>query len=301
MTLRVRTAKAADEVKQTEQDPPRTTDAERNGKMRSAMALAFGITICSMTWREPNDEAATSPCKIRCDSTLRAGLLCWNVLLSVPLTRKVLEPSSNGSLTLGTLKCYTKYVVRPSTDSERGHDLRRRAMSPIICSSPFDTIVLWCKVPVLDRCLCVVVPPIPLILTHKVSWLAKATTSMKFAASVSVAAALSVVTSVAAFTPPSKAGTSTSSSALHMVLEKPAEKKLPKIEVLKMDSDHLIHPLKEVGLVFLLRVGKRCGCCIVVRGEKRKVQTQPTRNNAARYTYIHMETTRVDEDDSFPV
>jgi hypothetical protein len=31
-----------------------------------------------------------------------------------------------------------------------------------------------------------------------------------------------------------------------MVLEKPLSKKLAKIEVLKIESNHLIHPLKEV-------------------------------------------------------
>ena len=31
-----------------------------------------------------------------------------------------------------------------------------------------------------------------------------------------------------------------------MVLEKPKEKKLAKIELLKIESDHLVHPLKEV-------------------------------------------------------
>ena len=36
------------------------------------------------------------------------------------------------------------------------------------------------------------------------------------------------------------------SSSLSMVLEKPKEKKLAKIETLKIDSDHLLHPLKEV-------------------------------------------------------
>jgi hypothetical protein len=36
-------------------------------------------------------------------------------------------------------------------------------------------------------------------------------------------------------------------SALAMVLEKPKVKKIQKIEQLKVDSDHLIHPLKEVG------------------------------------------------------
>lgn len=37
-----------------------------------------------------------------------------------------------------------------------------------------------------------------------------------------------------------------STSSLHMVLEKPAAKKIPKIEQLKIDSDHLLHPLVEV-------------------------------------------------------
>jgi hypothetical protein len=37
------------------------------------------------------------------------------------------------------------------------------------------------------------------------------------------------------------------SSSLSMVLEKPKTKKLQKIESLKVKSDHLIHPLIEVG------------------------------------------------------
>ena len=45
---------------------------------------------------------------------------------------------------------------------------------------------------------------------------------------------------------------SSSSSALSMVLEKPVTKKLAKIEQLKVDSDHLIHPLREVRLETLL-------------------------------------------------
>ena len=52
--------------------------------------------------------------------------------------------------------------------------------------------------------------------------------------------------SAAAFVPP-HAATSSSTTALNMVLEKPVEKKLPKIEVLKLESDHLLEPLKEVG------------------------------------------------------
>jgi len=39
---------------------------------------------------------------------------------------------------------------------------------------------------------------------------------------------------------------SSSSSSLSMVLEKPTTKKIAKIEQLKVDSDYLIHPLKEV-------------------------------------------------------
>ena len=52
--------------------------------------------------------------------------------------------------------------------------------------------------------------------------------------------------SATAFVPPQVASPALT-TALNMVLEKPKEKKLPKIEVLKMESDHLIHPLKEVG------------------------------------------------------
>ncbi len=39
-----------------------------------------------------------------------------------------------------------------------------------------------------------------------------------------------------------------SSSSLSMVLEKPKEKKLAKIESLKVDSDHLLKPLLTVRL-----------------------------------------------------
>lgn len=54
--------------------------------------------------------------------------------------------------------------------------------------------------------------------------------------------------SATAFAPSSlKPSSASSTTALNMVLEKPKEKKLPKIEVLKLESDHLIHPLKEVG------------------------------------------------------
>ncbi|CAB9516067.1 Sulfite reductase [NADPH] hemoprotein beta-component [Seminavis robusta] len=44
---------------------------------------------------------------------------------------------------------------------------------------------------------------------------------------------------------PSLAANAKSSSSLSMVLEKPAVKKISKLETLKVNSDHLIHPLKE--------------------------------------------------------
>lgn len=68
---------------------------------------------------------------------------------------------------------------------------------------------------------------------------------MKFQLNVVVWALLAA--SSEAFAPASSHQGSISTTALHMVLEKPKEKKLPKIELLKIDSDHLIHPLKEVG------------------------------------------------------
>ena len=66
---------------------------------------------------------------------------------------------------------------------------------------------------------------------------------------IAVTASLMVATTTTAFT------TSTSSlmnvnrgtSSLNMVLEKPAtKKKISKLETLKIDSDNLRHPLKEV-------------------------------------------------------
>jgi hypothetical protein len=60
-----------------------------------------------------------------------------------------------------------------------------------------------------------------------------------------IAAILTLVTSgVSAFHVAPRS--SRRSSSLSMVLEKPASKKLAKIEVLKIDSNHLVHPLKEV-------------------------------------------------------
>ena len=77
-------------------------------------------------------------------------------------------------------------------------------------------------------------------------WASKRRTNitMKFQFSLTMWAILAG--SATAFVSPQAPAVS-STTALNMVLEKPKEKKLPKIEVLKIDSDHLIHPLKEVG------------------------------------------------------
>ena len=42
-----------------------------------------------------------------------------------------------------------------------------------------------------------------------------------------------------------------SSSSLSMVLEKPATKEISKLEMLKVNSKNLIHPLKEVSIWFV--------------------------------------------------
>jgi len=74
---------------------------------------------------------------------------------------------------------------------------------------------------------------------------------MNMRTTAAAAAVLIVAASTAhAFQSPLLATTSRS-SRLAMVLEKPPAKKLAKIEQLKVDSDHLIHPLKEVGFVIL--------------------------------------------------
>ena len=54
-----------------------------------------------------------------------------------------------------------------------------------------------------------------------------------------------VMGSAAAFVPTLSFNTKTGSS-LSMVLEKPKVKKIAKIESLKVESDHLLYPLKEV-------------------------------------------------------
>ena len=57
-----------------------------------------------------------------------------------------------------------------------------------------------------------------------------------------------LASTTAAFCPTPSQRSVAATTALHMVLEKPVEKKLPKIEQLKVDSDHLLEPLKEVGV-----------------------------------------------------
>jgi hypothetical protein len=57
------------------------------------------------------------------------------------------------------------------------------------------------------------------------------------------------VGSVSSFTVPFGSKVSRGKSTLSMVLEKPVDKKLAKIETLKIVSDHLINPLKEVRLL----------------------------------------------------
>jgi len=60
-----------------------------------------------------------------------------------------------------------------------------------------------------------------------------------------IAAALALCSATHAFVAPTFASHKRASS-LSMVLEMPKEKKLAKIESLKIDSDYLRHPLKEV-------------------------------------------------------
>ena len=71
---------------------------------------------------------------------------------------------------------------------------------------------------------------------------------MKFPTAILALAALSG--SASAFQPPI-ASRARADSSLSMVLEKPKVKKLAKIETLKIDSDHLVHPLKEVRMLNL--------------------------------------------------
>jgi hypothetical protein len=66
-------------------------------------------------------------------------------------------------------------------------------------------------------------------------------------------------TTVESFAPRHSA-ISRTSSALFMVLEKPKIKEIAKIEQLKLDSNYLIHPLKEVRLAMrvIFLVGVLC-------------------------------------------
>jgi hypothetical protein len=65
--------------------------------------------------------------------------------------------------------------------------------------------------------------------------------------SLSAAAALALCSSTDAFvTPSTQTKRASGSSSLSMVLEMPKQKKLAKIESLKIDSNYLRDPLKEV-------------------------------------------------------
>jgi hypothetical protein len=67
-------------------------------------------------------------------------------------------------------------------------------------------------------------------------------------------AAFFCVGSCSAFGPRSVATPNKASTALRMVLEKPQTvKEISKLETLKVNSDYLIHPLKEVRWVFCIR------------------------------------------------
>jgi hypothetical protein len=67
-------------------------------------------------------------------------------------------------------------------------------------------------------------------------------------------------------TPLSNAFGVSSSSTLSMVLEKPrTAKKLAKIEVLKTNSNHLIHPLKDVSCLTKSEENVCCRCPVPAR------------------------------------
>lgn len=78
---------------------------------------------------------------------------------------------------------------------------------------------------------------------------------------------LLVVAGTQAFTAVSRSPASrfgTTSATLSMVLEKPTARKVAKIEVLKIESDHLIHPLKEVRGVRFDWICCVCVCACVM-------------------------------------
>lgn len=79
------------------------------------------------------------------------------------------------------------------------------------------------------------------------------------ASTVALMLVLSGSTTIMAFSPlASKVSRNNGASSLSMVLEKPKTKKLAKIESLKVESDHLIHPLMEVG--FFITTNLFCFC-----------------------------------------
>ena len=64
-------------------------------------------------------------------------------------------------------------------------------------------------------------------------------------------AAMAVSSTAAFVTPVGKSfSVAQNGSSLNMVLEKPVEKKISKLETLKVKSANLVHPLKEVRKAF---------------------------------------------------
>jgi len=84
-----------------------------------------------------------------------------------------------------------------------------------------------------------------------------------------------------------------SRSSLSMVLEKPKQKKLAKIEELKVASDHLLHPLREV------RPSGHSSSPFASRIKSRRKRA-PERLPTTKYDR-HKRTTEVMEYHSFPV
>jgi hypothetical protein len=80
--------------------------------------------------------------------------------------------------------------------------------------------------------------------------------------SVTVAATLLICGATDAFVGPQ---VKRSASSLSMVLEMPKQKKLQKIETLKIDSDYLRHPLAEVRCVIERDCGSRSFGALVVK------------------------------------
>jgi hypothetical protein len=87
---------------------------------------------------------------------------------------------------------------------------------------------------------------------------------MKFSSSAAAALLLlqSYSTTAFSFHPASVTSRRQRTSSLSMVLEKPKPKKLPKIEQLKIDSNHLVHPLIEVSHSAMLSQPTKLKLCL---------------------------------------